>query len=191
MSTNTTNYDAPERAGLDLYLPVAASTKLYAGNLAALNASGYLVAAADAANLRVIGRVENDVDNSAGSNGDLSVKVHRGVFRYDNSGSNAVTAASIGKKVYIEDDHTISTSAGTNKIVAGRCVDVDSAGVWVDTRLANAGALPAATQLAVATTGSSNSSPYGYTTSAQADAIVAALNAARTDIAAILTYLGL
>ena len=36
-----------------------------------------------------------------------------------------------------------------------------------------------ASQAAVATTGSTNSSPYGYTTSAQADGIVTLLNAMR------------
>jgi hypothetical protein len=40
---------------------------------------------------------------------------------------------------------------------------------------------------AVATTGATNSSPYGYTTSAQADAIVTAINAIITRQALIIT----
>jgi len=39
-----------------------------------------------------------------------------------------------------------------------------------------------ATQVAVATTGATAVTPFGYTTSAQADAIVTAVNAARLDI---------
>lgn len=40
----------------------------------------------------------------------------------------------------------------------------------------------AATAAAVATTGSTNTTPYGYTTSAQADAIVTAINALEADV---------
>ena len=43
-----------------------------------------------------------------------------------------------------------------------------------------AAAVQAALVAAVAATGSSNSSPYGYTTAAQADAIVTLVNAMRT-----------
>lgn len=39
------------------------------------------------------------------------------------------------------------------------------------------------TAAAIATTGASNSSPYGYTTAAQADAIVTAVNALVADVA--------
>lgn len=41
----------------------------------------------------------------------------------------------------------------------------------------------AATAAAVGTTGATNSSPYGYTTSTQADAIVTTLNALVADVA--------
>lgn len=36
-----------------------------------------------------------------------------------------------GAPVYVENDGTISASGGTGSIVAGRCVDIDGAGVWV------------------------------------------------------------
>lgn len=52
------------------------------------------------------------------------------------------------------------------------------------------GAPSAASGAAVATTGSSQTTPYGYTTSAQADAIVTALNHATADIAALVIELG-
>ena len=45
--------------------------------------------------------------------------------------------------------------------------------------------VPAATAAAVATTASTNSTPYGFTTSTQADAIVATLNALVVDVLAI------
>jgi len=40
-------------------------------------------------------------------------------------------------------------------------------------------------QAAVATTGATNSTPYGYTTAAQADAIVTLVNKIRTDLVAL------
>ncbi len=45
----------------------------------------------------------------------------------------------------------------------------------------------AATSVAVATTGATSTTPFGYTTAAQADAIVTAINAIRTDLAATRT----
>ena len=45
--------------------------------------------------------------------------------------------------------------------------------------------IPAATAVAVATTGSTLTTPYGYTTSAQADAIPVAVNALEADVLAL------
>lgn len=61
---------------------------------------------------------------------------------------------------------------------------VNSAQHWVEAAIAQGTALPGATQAsadqaAVATTGASNSTPYGYTTAAQANAIVTLVNALR------------
>lgn len=190
MSAATTEYNSTERAGEVISIPVAAAKKLYAGTIIAEDASGNAVNASDTANLKVLGRAQETIDNSGGSAGDLSIRVKRGCFYFANSSGSPVTAAYKGKKVYIEDDHTVSISAGTNGIVAGRCIDIDAGGVWVDTKVAPGGAVAAATASAVVTTGSTNSSPYGYT-QAQADAIVAQGNANRADIAAIIAYLKL
>jgi len=61
---------------------------------------------------------------------------------------------------------------------------VNSAQHWVEAAVAQGAALPGATQAAasqaaVATTGASNSTPYGFTTAAQADALVTLVNALR------------
>lgn len=114
-------------------LPVAASTHLYAGNLISVNSSGNAIAAVDTASTICIGRAEESVDNSTGSAGDKSIRVKRGMFRFANSVSNAVTAASVGQLAYVEDDHTVAIST-SNTIVAGRILRVETAGVWVDTR---------------------------------------------------------
>lgn len=123
------------RPGERLYLPMAASAKIYQGTLFAKDSNGRAVRASDTAGLRVVGRAEETVDNSAGSAGDLSINGELGVFKFANSATNALTQADIGKHAVVEDDNTVASTA-TNKVNAGRVVAVDSDGVWVDTRYA-------------------------------------------------------
>jgi len=116
-----------------IQLDVAASQTIYAGAMAAKNATGYTQPAADAANLVVMGRSEEYVDNSSGSDGDKTVLVRRKkAFKYKNSGTNAVDRTHIGSNIYVEDDETVASAGGTNSIVAGKCIGVDSDGVWVE-----------------------------------------------------------
>ena len=84
--------------------------------------------AADTANLRVIG--VNDGVDAVGDAGD-TITVRSGNWLFDNSAVYPVTQAYIGAKCYVEDEETVSTSGGSNSIVAGTVVDVVSAGVWV------------------------------------------------------------
>lgn len=132
----TAETNAPEHPGNIVQLPVAASVTIFAGALVALDSAGNAKPAADAAGLRVIGRAEHNADNSAGSAGDLTINVKRGVFRYANSESAAVDADDKGKICYVEDDGTVAETS-TNKCKAGRVFDVDDDGVWVDTREAH------------------------------------------------------
>lgn len=114
-------------------LPVAAATKLYGGGINAVNAAGDIVPAADTAGLKVVGVSEEYVDNSAGSAGDKSVNSRRNrSFKLKNSATNAVTVAHLFTDIYVEDDETVSSSGGTNSIVAGKCIGIDSDGVWVE-----------------------------------------------------------
>lgn len=129
----TADRKTPMRDGEIIELSVAGSTTIYAGGMVAKNSSGYAVPAADAANLVVMGRAEEYVDNSNGSNGDATVLVRRRkAFKFKNSSSHAVTIAHIGGNVYVEDDETVASSGGSNNIVAGKCIGVDSDGVWVE-----------------------------------------------------------
>jgi hypothetical protein len=131
----TANIDTPERAGEVSLIPVAADTRIFLGTQVATDSDGRAVPASDTAGLRVIGRAEEEVDNRDGAAGAKSIRVKRGVFRYKNSATQAVDADDIGKECFIEDDETVAETS-THKVKAGRVVDVDSAGVWVDSRYA-------------------------------------------------------
>lgn len=114
-------------------LQVAAGALIEAGKMVAVNASGYAVQAADSAGLKVMGRADGRADNSVGQNGDLTVLTSRLMaFKYRNSTAHAVTAAQIGSNIYVEDDETVAGTGGTNSIVAGKCLGVESDGVWVE-----------------------------------------------------------
>jgi hypothetical protein len=133
--------DTPERAGQKLNLPVIASTRLYPGTLLALS-GGFATYAQDAAGLEVVGRAEQDVDNTADSvGGALSIDVKRGVFMYQNSSRSsaayALAAANVGQLCYIEDEQTVQVVAGSaHKVIAGIFLglDPDTGMAIVDTR---------------------------------------------------------
>jgi hypothetical protein len=124
-----------------LGIPVAASTKLYAGGMVAVNASGYAVACSDAANLEFMGFCEAGVDNSGGNNGD---KVCQLTTRASNKlGVVELDAVSpqqswVGQVLAFTDDHTVALMASTAHVLrAGRCIFIQKTGtsgrVWIDT----------------------------------------------------------
>lgn len=118
----------PER----LYeLPQAASTVIYKGALVALNGTGLVVPFTSAAGLRRAGRAEQSRANGAGDN--TRVRFSSGIFKWTNDTTTPVTSAMRGQDVYGLDDNTVTADA-TGRSVAGKCVDVDSDGVWVDTQ---------------------------------------------------------
>jgi hypothetical protein len=116
----------------DRALGVKANTKIWQGSIV-VNDAGVAAPGRTAATLVALGMALETADNTGGAAGDIKASVRRGTFCFKNSASDAVTAASIGKTVYIVDDETVSgTNAGGNtQSVAGVCFDLDSAGVWV------------------------------------------------------------
>ena len=135
MAALTKDRNTPRREGDLISVPVKAATKIWAGSLVAVPAAGYAAPATKAQNLTVLGRAEEQVDNSDGADGDKYVLVRRGVFRWAtvDAQAGAVTAAEIGKNVYIADDQTVDKREAASS-VAGKCVGVDAEGVWVETR---------------------------------------------------------
>jgi len=111
---------------------VGAGVKVYAGSLVARNATGYIVPGSVATTLLGMGRSESQVDNTGGADGDVTVIVRKGVFRFANEGTDLVSIADIGNDCFIVDDQTVAkTNGGSTRSVAGKVVDVDSDGVWV------------------------------------------------------------
>lgn len=114
--------------------PVAAATRIFAGSLVCLNASGYAVPGSVATTLKARGVAQEQVDNSGGLAGDLNVETRRGVFHFANSSStDEITIADIGNDCYIVDDQTVARTNGSNtRSIAGKIDSVDSLGVWVE-----------------------------------------------------------
>lgn len=114
---------------------LAATTTIPAGVLVGANANGELINAADAANVVVLGRAPRRMVNAAGAAAKTSPKayVEAGVFKFATSGGDALTAADLGRDVFLLDNQTVVKTAGTvNTIVAGKLDSIDpDGGVWV------------------------------------------------------------
>lgn len=134
MAALTSERDTPEIAGgaRSLVLPVKGATTIYQGSIVALDADGFAVPGTKAAGLTAAGRAEETVANN-GADGELVVRVSRGVFVFDNTATqaNKVTAAHVLRPCYIEDDQTV-TALATDTSVAGLVIRVDDAGVAVE-----------------------------------------------------------
>lgn len=125
--------------------PQKGSTKIFKGALVAI-AAGYAAPGATATGRAAVGRAKRSTDTTGIADGgipkDLSgnlysqalVEIEEGTFKWLNSGTDAVVAADVGFTVYIEDDQTVSHTL-TGKTAAGKCVGLDSDGVWVETTL--------------------------------------------------------
>jgi len=125
--------DTRERGRDLLVLPVAAATTIFQGGLVAVNASGYAVPGSVATTLKGAGRAEETIDNSAGSAGDKSVTIKRGVFKFKNHGADACVQGDTLADCYIVDDETVAKTNGTNtRSKAGKILEVEATGVWVD-----------------------------------------------------------
>lgn len=129
----TADRNTVERGALDFVHPVAAGAKIYAGALVVLDADGYAAGGSVATTLTSVGRADEQVDNAGGADGDVSVRVRRGCFRFDNHAADLIDRTDIGATAYIVDDHTVAATDGTStRSAAGTIRDVDADGVWVE-----------------------------------------------------------
>lgn len=114
--------------------PVAAATRIFAGSLMCLNATGDAVPGSTSTTLKARGVALEQVDNLSGAAGAVRIQSSRGVFPFANSAAgDQITRADIGANAYIVDDQTVAKTNGTNtRSVAGVIRDVDSDGVWIE-----------------------------------------------------------
>jgi len=129
MTALTKDRNTASRVNLLYVFGMAAATKIYAGSIVCVDATGFATPGIVSTALTAVGRAEEQVDNSAGADADVTVQVSKGVFLFANAGD--ITIAHIGALAYINDDQTVS-SVSTSKTTAGTIKQVDSDGVWVE-----------------------------------------------------------
>lgn len=122
-----------EREGRTVTDPVAANTKIFTGALVVLD-GGYLKPGTVAVGLVARGVAEADTDNSTGAAGAVVANVRRwGAYPFVNHAADLVGRAHIGSNAYIVDDQTVAaTHGGNTRSVAGKIIDVDARGVWIE-----------------------------------------------------------
>ena len=130
MSALTKARDTSEimQGGKFLSLPVKGNTTIYQGSIVALDANGYAIPGKKATGLIAAGRAEETVENKGGD-GELVVRVSRGVFVFDNSATpaNQIKAAHVLQPCY----QTV-TALATDASIAGTVIRVDGNGVAVE-----------------------------------------------------------
>jgi hypothetical protein len=116
-----------ERVGL-----LAANAKIFHGSVIAKNAAGFLVPASDTVGLRVVGVAQEQVDNTGGADGALSVKYITALsVKMANDGTSPVAQANLyAGVVYIKDDNTVQAS-GANGVVAGCAESIEPDGTII------------------------------------------------------------
>ena len=125
--------DTIERGRDLLAIPVAAGALILQGALVAVNAAGFAIAGATSTTVKGAGRAEQTVDNSAGAAGDQKVTVKRGVFKFKNAAGDPCVQADTLNDCFIVDDETVAkTNGGNTRSRAGKILEVEATGVWVE-----------------------------------------------------------
>lgn len=130
----TADRETPLKAGDLIGHPVKGGVKIFANSIVCLDAAGWAVPGATATTLKAVGRGESQVDNVGGADGDKTVIVRRkAAFRFKNAASDPISRVHIGATAYVVDDETVAATNGANtRSAAGRIIDLDAAGVWVE-----------------------------------------------------------
>ena len=116
-----------------LVAPLAAATVIHLGALVALNAAGNAVPGSVSNALKAAGRAQFTANNAGGAAGAMKIEIERGVFRFVNHGADPVTQADVLSDCYIVDDQTVAKTHATNtRSRAGKVLEVDDGGVWVE-----------------------------------------------------------
>lgn len=121
------------KEGVDIPFEVYQSTTIYAGCDVCVNAAGYLVMGDDTAGQIYVGVSREYVDNSSGSDGDLSCTVRRrGLIKRELA--TAITIANVGDNVFLAGDNTVDLAANVdNDIFCGIIAEyIDTTHAYID-----------------------------------------------------------
>jgi len=143
MAALTKSIDTPKKhSHYTMGYKAKGNAKGFNGGGAMTDANGFLVAAADTANCKSVGRFLQDMDTTATgpdgvlADGAIFVETETGVFAYATGGGNPVVQASCGLIAEWLDDQTVVLAAGTaNHVKAGKVlgIDPDTGKIWIDT----------------------------------------------------------
>ncbi len=104
MPACTADRNTTYREGLELEFPVKAATRIYGGSMVAVDSTGYAVPAANTAGHKLVGIALEQVNNSSGANGAVSIRVRTaGVFEF---GATSISQANVGADMFVVDDQT-------------------------------------------------------------------------------------
>lgn len=133
MSAITQDRNTAMKDGELFEIAAAAGKKLPAGTMVCTNVAGFATPGATAVGLAYIGRADNAVDNTAGTDGATAVLVRRGkAFKWANDGTDPVKQANVGRACFIVDNQTVAATNGANtRSQAGTVIGIDADGVWV------------------------------------------------------------
>lgn len=123
------------RSGERISLPVKGAVKIFAGTIVSLGSDGYARPGRATITDIVVGIAEQLVDNSAGADGDLSVEVLNKLVAClgNSSAGDAITLTERRKTVFVVDDVTVAkTNNAGARPAAGKVIDIDAQGVWVE-----------------------------------------------------------
>lgn len=136
MANTTKDLPTAERVNYDRSYPVAAAAVLYRGAaLGSVVVSNVRYARAYQAGDLIIGVAQEYVDNSTGANGAKTVRTRRGCFKFQQNAT--INESHVDNFAKLVDDQTVAIEAVATTQTAntiGRIVQVDSDGVWVETR---------------------------------------------------------
>ena len=122
MAATTTAREAKRKDGQLIAYPMA-DVKIPKGALVNIDAAGYATNAADSVDHTFAGVAYETVDNSAGSAGDLEIRVETsGTFVFVDGGGNGAQT-DVGIEFHISDNQTVTDAATINDIVAGVAVE--------------------------------------------------------------------
>jgi len=131
MTAATEGRNTKRRTGDKLSVVPNSGVTLYAGTLVTLlTATGLAVAGGAASAGPVVGVATETITGD----GVKATDVERGIFQFANSTSTDLIAkADIGATCYVVDNQTVAkTDNSAARKAAGKIIDVDAGGVWVE-----------------------------------------------------------